>query len=302
MAVLLNGLEALASTITTNGAVIPAATGETAMTAAITSGSSLAPEAAIKAHGSQSAKVTPVTTGPVYARTASSGGVLTAACDMLIRVPSLTAPGTGSEPFLLQAVGVGGGTLFSATWVPTTGYLRQRAAAATTGTVAFNPSTAFLRIGMYVNINTATPASSTCHIAAYALDSNTPIIDLGTIPGSPTTTGVQLDYFKFGRANTDSDTSVFYLDDMRWDYAATDMIPVTAGAALSCTTAVTPTSGTAPLAVSSTITPNGGSGSAITYDWSWGDGSTTAAQSSPTATHTYSSAGTYTVTGAANQT
>lgn len=50
----------------------------------------------------------------------------------------------------------------------------------------------------------------------------------------------------------------------------------------------TPSSGTAPLSVSAVVTASGGTGTAKTYAADWGDGSTTAAQSSATMTHTYS--------------
>jgi hypothetical protein len=73
-----------------------------------------------------------------------------------------------------------------------------------------------------------------------------------------------------------------------WYAGATN--PLTASAVVS------PTSGTVPFVVTCTATAAGGSGTSKTYAFNWGDGSTTAAQSSNVATHTYATPGTYTVT------
>jgi hypothetical protein len=65
---------------------------------------------------------------------------------------------------------------------------------------------------------------------------------------------------------------------------------------LTASAVVSPSSGTVPFVVTCTATASGGSGTTKTYAFNWGDGGTTAAQSSNVATHTYSTQGTYTVT------
>ena len=75
------------------------------------------------------------------------------------------------------------------------------------------------------------------------------------------------------------------------------LAPGTVGAAaLTATLAVTPTSGTIPLAVTATASTAGGTGTANSYAFAWGDGATTAAQAGASATHSYTTAGAYTVT------
>ena len=75
------------------------------------------------------------------------------------------------------------------------------------------------------------------------------------------------------------------------------LAPGTVGAApLTATLAITPTSGTVPLAVTATASTTGGTGTAKSYAWVWGDGATTAAQAGVSATHSYTTAGAYTVT------
>ena len=70
---------------------------------------------------------------------------------------------------------------------------------------------------------------------------------------------------------------------------ATRTVSVTAAAPVADFTATTPVSGTAPLAVAFT---NGSTGTVSGYSWSFGDGGTSTAQHPA---HTYTAAGTYTV-------
>jgi len=67
---------------------------------------------------------------------------------------------------------------------------------------------------------------------------------------------------------------------------------VQATAALS----VSPSQGTTPLQVTADAAGSSGGTAPLTYRFEWGDGATTGAQTSATATHTYSVVGTYTVT------
>ncbi|MDX6327111.1 MAG: hypothetical protein QOK15_3465 [Nocardioidaceae bacterium] len=61
--------------------------------------------------------------------------------------------------------------------------------------------------------------------------------------------------------------------------------------------ALTPTSGTAPVVVAADASASTDpQGETLKYAFEWGDGATTAAQSSPNASHTFDAAGTYTVT------
>lgn len=278
MAINLNGGEGVTLTYTgtaDSGKTVPAAMGETTMVMALSANATLAPDTTVKAHGTQSMKITPVAAGPAYVRTPSANGttgVAQGACDFLYRIPTLSAPPSGSEFYLIQAVGTNGGTLYSASW-PATGFLRQRdgSGTATTGNQAFNPSAAFLRLSMVVSINTGTPASSTCHISAYPLDSGTASIDLGTLSKAPVTTGVLLDYFKIGRCNTDSDTTAFNEDDVRWDYAATDVMPVSSPQSIAGV--VTPSGYPATTEITLTLTASGYTPSSYQGTWAgvaWG--------------------------------
>jgi PKD repeat protein len=64
---------------------------------------------------------------------------------------------------------------------------------------------------------------------------------------------------------------------------------------LTATVSLTPVTGDVPISTTATVTATGGTGTAKTYAFNWGDGSTTAAQASPTVSHTYTVAGNYTV-------
>ena len=67
--------------------------------------------------------------------------------------------------------------------------------------------------------------------------------------------------------------------------------------------AVTPTTGTAPLAVTADASASSDpQGQTLSYAFDFGDGTTLPAQASPTASHTYQAAGTYTVTVTARNT
>ena len=88
-------------------------------------------------------------------------------------------------------------------------------------------------------------------------------------------------------------TSAAGLSDTATQAVTVTTAPKAPIAALS----VSPASGTAPVQV--TADASGSSdpqGKALTYTYDWGDGATTGTQSDATASHTYSAAGTYTVT------
>lgn len=65
---------------------------------------------------------------------------------------------------------------------------------------------------------------------------------------------------------------------------------------LSSTLALSPTSGTVPYTLTATVSYTGGTGTPVTYSMDWGDGTTSAAQSSNIFTHSVTVAGTYTAT------
>lgn len=71
--------------------------------------------------------------------------------------------------------------------------------------------------------------------------------------------------------------------------------------ALASQTALSTTNAQVGVQISATVTHTGGNGNAVSYDVAWGDGTTSGPSSSGSFTHTYSAAGTYTVTGAAEQ-
>ena len=89
------------------------------------------------------------------------------------------------------------------------------------------------------------------------------------------------------------------MDFDRW-YGDNSTEPLRPGATalpLTATVSVVPSSGTVPFTVTSTATTDGGTGTAISYTWNWGDGTApTGPQPSATANHSYTVAGSYTVT------
>ena len=79
------------------------------------------------------------------------------------------------------------------------------------------------------------------------------------------------------------------------DMGAYEYVPSSAGPAAALS--VSPASGTAPLAVTADASAStAGSSPISSYAFDFGDGTTAGPQASPTAAHTYSSAGSYTVT------
>lgn len=87
-----------------------------------------------------------------------------------------------------------------------------------------------------------------------------------------------------------------HFDDFAVDDGRTTLIGPSGTAALTATLALAPTSGTVPVTTTATVTASGGTGVGRLFAFAWGDGATTAAQAGNTATHSYSTAGSYTVT------
>ncbi|MEI6211067.1 MAG: Ig-like domain-containing protein [bacterium] len=115
----------------------------------------------------------------------------------------------------------------------------------------------------------------------------------GTLSG----TGASRTYTPAANYNG-SDSFTFKVNDGALDSAvATVSITVTAANdAPTVTASGSPTSGTAPLAVNFTATGADVDGDALTYAWTFGDGSASSPQVAGTASHTYAAAGTYTAT------
>lgn len=96
-----------------------------------------------------------------------------------------------------------------------------------------------------------------------------------------------------GTPNTSAEGPRLYDDLGAYEFQGTSS---STGQAPTAKLAVTPSSGTAPLAV--TADASGSSdpqGQSLTYSFDFGDGTTTGPQSAAKATHTYSAAGSYTV-------
>ena len=87
-------------------------------------------------------------------------------------------------------------------------------------------------------------------------------------------------------------------DDLQFnDGASSEIGPYNPSVSpLTCSVAVSPSSGTVPFLVTATATAGGGTGVGRTFSFDWGDGGQTPSQSSNIATHTYSAAGSWTVT------
>lgn len=150
------------------------------------------------------------------------------------------------------------------------------------------------RVNLRATIGTTT-TDGTISAAYYLGDSTTPVEAAYT--GTAVNAGTAaLTDFRWGKLTGAGDL-VAYFDDMAADDGATAFIPpVGTATPLSASLAVSPTSGTVPFTVTATASTSGGSGAAKTYAFNWGDGATTAAQASPTATHQYTTAGSFTVT------
>lgn len=74
-----------------------------------------------------------------------------------------------------------------------------------------------------------------------------------------------------------------------------------AAAPLAVSLSVSPQSGPPSQEFAFTATPSGGNGNAVSYSWAFGDGATAGPSSSPTESHTYAAAGSYTATVTAAQ-
>ncbi len=167
-----------------------------------------------------------------------------------------------------------------------------------TATVAEAPSTQAMLAGVEYRIEEYR-SGATLTAKAYRVSDNVLITTLsGTVPTTLST------YAYFGNnAITTGTLGSFTHDEMVIQDVAAEIGPV-ASTALSATLQVaigagTPASsvtGTVPFTVNATASSTGGTGTAKTYSFAWGDGTTTAAQASNTATHQYTTAGTRTVT------
>lgn len=106
-----------------------------------------------------------------------------------------------------------------------------------------------------------------------------------------------IDRVVIGKFDSSNQTAPFWMDTASLDPAGTDLLSTYAtSSALAATVSVVPNSGTVPFSVTATAGYSGGTGSPVTYAFNWGDGSTTPAQSGASATHTYNTVGTFTVT------
>lgn len=101
---------------------------------------------------------------------------------------------------------------------------------------------------------------------------------------------------QFGKPNSAGAIAGMTIDNVGVQDGATDYIATTS-APFAITGSFSPTSGSAPLSGTLTLSSSGGTGTTVTYVIAWGDGATQTATGASGATvnvgHTYSTSGTY---------
>lgn len=108
---------------------------------------------------------------------------------------------------------------------------------------------------------------------------------------------VLINQFRLGRVDVSTYGTPFWIDTVSYDQAATDTLADFSGStALAASMVCVPSSAVIPFTTTATVTASGGTGTTKNYAWVWGDGGTTAAQTSNVATHLYTTVGSYTVT------
>ncbi len=155
-----------------------------------------------------------------------------------------------------------------------TGVYTNNAALRTVFTVDSTALT--IRVDIYIgtNLNGTTP-DETSGVQVYTTATIAQVED-----GMGTAQGVGLTYTMYMDAVLDDDTAD----------------PGGLSSALLAALTVSPTSGTVPFTVTATASATGGTGTVKNYAFVWGDGGTTASQTAVSATHSYVSSGSYTVT------
>lgn len=291
MVQLRTGFEAMTGVYSTNAALLPAGTGETAVTAIIGGAANLTAVTTNVYKGTKALQLNPVASQPCAVRIALPTASVQPAFDFVVRTPNVV---TG-EVYLITPRG-STGNVMNVTYLPT-GFIRMRVGSTSnlwTSTVAV-PTATQVRIKGVLDIQ-AVAANSRFKVGMFNPDTDA---SLGAGAATPdwitfTPGDTSVSTIQFGKVSFDTDVTSFIIDEVRVETAATDYIAAAASNLTSVTT-VSPISGPAPLAVTATVTLTNAVGTK-TYAFNWGDGQTTAAQSSNTATHTYSAAGTYTVT------
>lgn len=253
-------------------------------------GGSITFSTAQKAHGSNAYLFTPAS-GVLCYMIMDDGSPGTS---FAVRVYVYLTGYPAAEGLLVDVVGASNGAIASL-HLQASGIVRAHSSSgaiitATTATSAI-PLNQWVRIEMQGTVS-ATAALTWQYFNT--MDSGTPTESL-TATGTFATNTVETAAAKviYGRFTASGSVPAFYMDDFAQNLQSATALGSYVAPALTGTASVVPSSGNAPLAVAVSITPSGGSGTPINYTYAWGDGATTGPTTSSTATHTYTSPGSY---------
>jgi hypothetical protein len=253
-------------------------------------GGSIVFSTAQKAHGSNSYLFTPASGQLCFVIFDDSSGSTAVATRFYIYLTGYPA----AEGLLMDVEGAAGGAIMSLHLL-SSGLVRAHNSAG--GVIPGTTATSAIPLNQWVRIEFQGTVSATAAVTWQyfnTMDSGTPTESL-TGTGTIVTNSVQAAAGRviYGRFTASGATPAFYMDDFAQNLQSATALGAYVAPALTGTASVVPSSGNAPLAVSVSITPAGGSGTPINYTYTWGDGATTGPTSSSTATHTYSTPGTY---------
>lgn len=137
---------------------------------------------------------------------------------------------------------------------------------------------------------TPTISNATYTVECYAGDSTTALGSV-VVTGTGNLGTVGFVRNRIGKIDTAGTVDSIF-DDFRSNLgSASPLGPI--DVTLASQLALSPSSGVIPALTTATITATGGTGSPLVYAMDWGDGNTSAAQSSNTFTHTYAAAGSW---------
>lgn len=205
-----------------------------------------------------------------------------------------------AEGLLLDVEGAAGGAITSLHLLAS-GLVRAHNSAG--AVIPGTTSTSSIPLNQWVRIEAQGTVSATAAVAWQyfnTMDSGSPTESL-TGTGTIVTNSVMAAAGRviYGRFTASGATPAFYIDDIQQNLQSATALGAYVAPSLSTILTVIPTSGNAPLIVSASQAASGGTGTAINYTFAWGDTTTTGPQSGSSASHTYSTPGTYTVTGTA---
>jgi hypothetical protein len=296
MTIYKNGFETATGTYATSGATVPS-DGTLVTTTQLGAGASLVVDTAQKAHGTQSMRIVPASGAICDIKGVGFTATRTLSMDMNVRMQN--APVDENYLFQMRSTTPAVVNIISLGFL-STGFLRVR----TTGSNNLYTSTTALplnvqtRIGFGVRLHATDPTLSAYRVAAFTLDSDTPIsgLDSGWVVSSLITSNALIDNVIYGRLSSNTDTSQWWMDDLRVDDAPADLILAGVSAGLpTVSVALSPNSGALPYTMTATVSATGGTNINRTYGIdNWGDGTSSPEQAGNTFSKVVSNQATFT--------